>query len=247
MRLNAFLAEVRETSQTDPKSLKARSELAARSLGIKLDQQCFDKPSDQQAPCLVQHTDGLVLDDTNAQSRVAELVSGSSADLMNHLSASSLGMGGAYSAYVGAIVDTARILGQLHTAHFQYIPALALPTKDALDLRLNVPPSFRDPKSVVVVALPPVGPARMPPLHPVNQADSYCAQKPGLALLAEGAPLVFATQLAYGLVLRIETKGGPVDLPVKADPSQGGLVLAHPAPPLAGGGTDRRAARQVGL
>ena len=32
-----------------------------------------------------------------------------------------------------------------------------LPTKDTLNLRLNLPPSFRDPKSVVVVALPPVG------------------------------------------------------------------------------------------
>ncbi len=235
MRLNAFLAEVRETSQTDPKSLKARSELAARSLGIKLEQQCFDKPSEQQAPCLVQHSDGLVLDDTNAQSRVAQLTSGSSADLMNQLSYSSLARGGAYSPYVGAIVDTARILGQLHTAHFQYIPALALPTKDALDLRLNVPPSFRDPKSVVVVALPPVGPARQPPLHPMNPAENYCAQKPGLVLPAEGAPLVFATQLAYGLSLRIQTKDGPVDLPVIADPSQGGLVLVHLAPSLPAG------------
>jgi len=53
-------------------------------------------------------------------------------------------------------VDTARILASLHTAHFQYIPALALPTKDTLNLRLSVPPSFRDPKSVVVVALPPL-------------------------------------------------------------------------------------------
>jgi hypothetical protein len=235
MRLNAFLTEVRETSQTDPKSLKARSELAARSLGIKLEQQCFDKPSEQQAPCLVQHSDGLVLDDTNAQSRVAQLTSGSSADLMNQLSSSSLARGGAYSPYVGAIVDTARILGQLHTAHFQYIPALALPTKDALDLRLNVPPSFRDPKSVVVVALPPVGPARLPPLHPMYPAENYCAQKPGLVLPAEGAPLVFATQLAHGLSLRIQTKEGPVDLPVIADPSQGGLVLVHPAPSLPAG------------
>lgn len=232
MRLNAFLAEVKETSQTDPKSLKGRTELAARSLGIKLEQQCFDKPSEQQAPCLVQHSDGLVMDDTNAQSRVAQLTSGSSADLMNQLSSSNLARGGAYSPYVGAIVDTAKILGQLHTAHFQYIPALALPTKDSLDLRLNVPPSFRDPKSVVVVALPPVGAAKLPPLYPANSAESYCAQKPGLVLPVEGAPLVFATQLAHGLTLHIETKSGPIDLPVVADPSQGGLVLAHPSPPL---------------
>jgi hypothetical protein len=232
MRLDAYLAEVRETSQTDPNLLKERAEKAARSLSVRLDQQCFDKPSDQQAPCLVQHTDALVLDDTNAQSRVAQLTGGSAVDLMNQISYSNVGGAGAYSAYVGAIVDTARIFASLHTAHFQYIPALALPAKDTLNLRLNVPPSFRDPKSVVVVALPPVGAVKPPPLHPVNPAEVSCAQKPGLVLLAEGAPLVFATQLATGLVLHIDAKGGPVDLPVKADLSQGGLVLAHPAPPL---------------
>ena len=232
MRLDAYLAEVKETSQTDPKLLKERAEKAARSLGIRLDQQCFDKPSDQQAPCLVQHTDGLVLDDTNAQSIVAQLTSGSSMDLMSQISSSAIGHGGAYSPYVGAIVDTIRILGSLHTVHFQYIPALALPAKDALNLRLNVPPSFRSPKSAVVVALPPVGPFRPPPLHPTNPGENFCAQKPGLVLSAEGAPLVFATQLAHELVLRIQTKSVPIDLPVMADPSLGGLVLARPAPPL---------------
>ncbi len=239
MRLEAYLAEVRVTSQSDPKSLKDRAELAARSLGIKLDRECFDKPSDQQAPCLVQHTDGLVLDDTNAQSLVAQLTSGSTGDLMNQISASSMMGGGAYSPYVGAIVDTARILASLHTAHFQYIPALALPTKDTLNLRLNMPPSFHDPKSVVVVALPPVGPAKAPPLHPVNSAEAFCAQKPGLVVPAEGAPLVFASQLAHDLVLHIESragsKTGPVDLPISVDSSLGGLVLKQPAPPLSDG------------
>src|SRR5208282_5008522 len=50
---------------------------------------------------------------------------------------------------------------------------------------------------------------------------------------------VFATQLAHGLNLRIlpapGSKGDPVELPVRADASAGGLVLEHPAPPLAGG------------
>jgi hypothetical protein len=239
MRLDAYLDEVKVTSQTDPSLLKVRAELAARSLGIRLDQQCFDKPTDQQAPCLVQHTDGLVLDDANAHSLVSQLTSGSTADLMNQISYSSMARGGAYSPYVGAIVDTAKILSSLHTAHFQYIPALALPTKDTLNLRLNVPPSFRDPKSVVVVALPPVGPAKPPPLHPVNPAENICAQKPGQVLSAEGAPLVFATQLAHELTLHIESrndaKTGPIDLDVKPDASLGGLVLEHPAPPFSQG------------
>jgi hypothetical protein len=239
MRLDAFLAEVRETSQTDPKSLKERTEKAAHSLGIRLDQQCFDKPSDQQAPCLVQHTEGLVLDDANAQSLVTQLANGTTGDLMNQISYSALGGAGLYSPYVGAIVDTAKILSSLHTAHFQYIPALALPTKDTLNLKLNVPPSFRDPKSVVVVALPPVGASKPPPLHPVNPAESYCAQQPSLVLPAEGAPLLFGTQLAHSLTLhmfgRPDSKSSSADLPLKADASLGGLVLDHPAPPMAGG------------
>ena len=158
MRVEAYLAEVKVTSQTDPKSLKTRAEMAARSLGIKINESCFDKPIDQQAPCLSQNPEGMVLDDANAQSLVAQLTTGSTVDLMNAISSSSMAGGGAYSPYVGAIVDTARILSSLHTAHFQYIPALALPTADTLNLRLNMPPSFRNPKSVVVVALPPLGP-----------------------------------------------------------------------------------------
>jgi len=143
-----------------------------------------------------------------------------------------MGGGGAYSPYFGAIVDTAKILSSLHTAHFQYIPALALPTEDALNLRLNMPPSFRDPKSVVVVALPPVTSSRPPLLRPLKATQIFCAQTPGLVLPAEGATLVFVTQFAHDLMLHIETKSGPVDLPVRADPSQGGLVLEHAAPSL---------------
>jgi hypothetical protein len=239
MRLDSYLAEVRATSPTDEKLLKERTENLARSLGIKVDKECFDKPSDQQAPCLVQHTDGLVLDDSNAQSMVTQLANGATGDLMNQLSYSTLAGGGEFSPYVGAIVDTARILASLHTAHFQYIPALALPTKDTLNLRLNVPPSFRDPKSVVVVALPPIAPAKPPPLRAVNPEDKYCAQKPGLVLTVDGAPVVFSTHLAHDLTLQVETEAdgtkAPVDVPVRADPTAGGLVPLDPIAPLAGG------------
>jgi hypothetical protein len=235
MRLDAYLAEVKVNTQTDAKSLKDRAERAARSLGIRLDQQCFDKPTDQQAPCLVQHTDGMLMDDANVSNRVSQLTSGSSGDLMNQLAYSPIVGAGAFSPYIGAIVDTARILASLHTAHYQYIPALALPSNDTLNLRLNTAPSFRDPKSVVVVALPPVGPAKMPPLHPTNPAEQFCAQKPGVVLPAEGAPLVFATGMAYDLALHIDTKAGAIDLPVKTDASQAGLVLDHGAPLLPSG------------
>jgi hypothetical protein len=136
-------------------------------------------------------------------------------------------------------VDTARILSSLHTAHFRYIPALALPTADTLNLRLNMPPSFRNPKSVVVVALPPLGPPNPNPASRSASADAFCAQKPDLVLPAEGAPLVFASQLAHDLTLHIELPAGsklpPIDLPITADPSKGGLVLKQPAPDLPNG------------
>jgi len=201
-------------------------------LGIRVEQQCFDKPSDQQAPCLTQHTEGMVLDDANVSNRVSQLTSGSSVDLMNQLAYSPIGGAGVFSPYIGAILDTARILASLHTARFQYIPALSLPTDDTLNLRLSVPPSFKDPKSVVVIALPPVGPAKLPPLHPSNPSEQFCAQKPGLVLASEGAPMVYATPEAHDLKLRIQTKSGPIELPLRADAGQGGLVLTKPAPPL---------------
>jgi hypothetical protein len=223
LRLDDYLAHVKALPQDDPKLLKEKTETVAATLGIRVDQQCFDKPTEQQAPCLAQHPEGLVLDDSNAQSVVNQMANGSAADMMNQLSYSALAGAGVLSPYVGAVVDMAKILSTLHTAKYQYIPALALPQKsqeDTLNLRLNVPPSFRDPKSVIVVALPPVGPSVLPQLHPAepsiagvsnplsgpNSTSTYCATKPDIAFSAVGAPLVFATAMAHDLVLHIETK-----------------------------------------
>ena len=238
MRLEAYLDDVKVTSQFDPQKLKKRAEMAARSLGIKINESCFDKPPEEQASCLSQNSEGLVLDDANAQSLVAQLANGDALNLMNAISSTSLAGGGLYSPYVGAVVDMARILASLHTAHFQYIPALALPTADSLNLRLNMPPSFRNPMSVVVIALPPVGTARPEPLHPVNPDDHFCALKPGLVLPAEGAPLVFATGMAHDLILHVEPADGtgkPVDVPLEVDADRGGLVPFEKIPALPGG------------
>lgn len=251
MRLEAYLADVKVTSKTNPEALKPKAEAAARSLGIKINESCFSKPYDEQASCLSMNSEGLVLDDSNAQSLVNQLATGSTLDLVNTLTSSSFAGGGMYSAYVGAVVDTAKILGSLHTAHFQYIPALALPTTDTLNLRLNMPPSFRNPKSVVVVALPPVGPTHPEALYAASPSDSYCAPKPGLVLPAGGAPLVFATPLAHNLFLRVHPDAvasansvtltgtaahGPViDVPVRADATEGGLVFDAPVPTLPAG------------
>jgi hypothetical protein len=231
-RSDRYLAEIKNSSDSDPKALHDRSVLLARTLRIKLDPQCFDQPPEQQTACLTQNTDQLVLDDGHTQSMVAALTSGPSSDLMGALSATPLAGGGSYSPYVGAVVDLARILGNLHTAAYQYIPALAVPNGSQLNLRLNNPPSFRNPKSVLVVGLPAVEAAQLPPLRAVNPEQVFCLQKPPLVLPTDGAPLVFSTEIAHDFILRIQGKGGAVtDLPAKPDPARGGfLVDTHALP-----------------
>lgn len=226
LRLEKYLEEVKETSDTDPKELKDRSALLARTLNIKVEQQCFDKPTEQQAPCLVQNTDQLVMDDGHTQSMVTALTSGPSSDLINAVSTTSLMGSGYYSPYVAAVVDLARILGNIHTAEYQYIPALALPKHLELSLRLNNPPSFRKPKSVLVAALPAVEAAQLPPLRPVDSKEIFCLQKAPLVLSVEGAPLAFATNFAHDFVLHVESKSGPgIDLPAEPDAARGGFLI----------------------
>jgi len=225
-RLEKYLEEERGLSTSDPEQFKSHTTLLARSLNIKLDQQCFDKPSAQQVPCLTQNTDQLVLDDQHSQTMVATLTSGPSSDLLAQISATPTARGGYYSPYIGAVVDLARILSTTHTAQYQYIPALALPKEDELNLRLNNPPSFRNPKSVIVIGLPPIRPTPIPPLRAVDAAQILCAGKPELLLPAEGAPLVYATELGHNFVLHIEPKSGAaIDVPARPDPLRGGFAV----------------------
>jgi hypothetical protein len=225
-RLDKYLSGVKELSAVDPKELQERSILLARSLKIKVDQQCFDKPTEEQAPCLVRNTDQLVLDDGHSQSMVAVLTSGPGSDLVGAISATKFAGGGVYSPYVGAIVDVARMLESFHTAGYQYIPALAMPKKDALDLKLNNPPSFHKPMSVIVAGLPAIEAAQLPPLRTVEPKQIFCLQRSGMILPVEGAPLVFSTQYAHDVVLHVQSKDGLVaDLPVVADAALGGFVV----------------------
>jgi len=225
-RLDQYLAGVRETSDADPKDLHERSLILARSLKIKVDESCFDKPTQEQGPCLMKNTDQLVLDDGHSQSMVAALTSGPGSDLVGAISATKMAGGGAYSPYVGAIVDVAKMMENFHTADYQYIPALALPKHDELNLRLNNPPSFRKPMSVLVVGLPAIEAAQLPPLRAVEPKQVYCLQQSRLVLPVDGAPLIFSTNYAHDLMLHVQTKAGlGIDLPASADAARGGFVI----------------------
>src|SRR6478752_4491032 len=227
-RLDKYLNSVREMSNSDASALHDRSVLLARSLNIKLDNDCFFKPRQQQESCLTQNTDQLVLDDGHSQSMVSALTSGSGPDLVGQLSTTRLAGGGAYSPYVGAVVDLAKMMESFRTPEYRYIPALALPHLGELNLKLNNPPSFRKPMSVMVVSLPAVEAAQLPPLRAVDANQVLCREKPSLLLAAEGAPVVFSTDYAHNMVLHVTDKAGrALDLPATADAARGGFLIAN--------------------
>ena len=225
-RLDAYLAAVKQLDTTDPKAVEEQTKLLARSLNIKADQQCFDKPTEQQAPCLVQNPDSLVLDNGRSASVVQGLTSGSAGDMLAQMSYTQQAGSGYYSVYLGTIMDMAKILDSFHTAEYQYLPALAIPKGDTLALKLNNPPSFHKPQSVLVVGLPAVKAPELPVLHAVDAKTPLCAQKQPLLLPVVGAPYVFATGYAHDLVFRVQNKAGkPVSIPVAPDPMKGGFVV----------------------
>ena len=225
-RLEKYLADVKTINDADPKALKDHSILLARTLGIRVDEACFAKPLEEQSACLTKNTENLVLDDGHSQSMVTALASGPSSDLAGAVSATSLAGAGFYSAYVGAVVDLARVLGSLHTAQYVYIPSLALPKKEQMNLKLNNPPSFRKPMSVIVVGLPAVEAAQLPPLRAVNLESVFCLQKSSLVLPVEGAPLLFSSDIGHDLALYVPGKDGKdIKLPAKADASSGGILV----------------------
>jgi hypothetical protein len=229
-RLDKYLDEVERTSDLDPTALKKRSTLLAQTLRIKLNEDCFNKPVEQQSSCLTQNTDDLVINDAHDQSLVATLTSGPSSDLITALGSSPAAHGGYYSPYVGAVVDAARLLNNLRTAAYQYIPALSLPKHDEMLLKLNTPPSFHDPKSVIVVGLPHIGGVALPSLRNINPKQTFCLQQSPLVLPVEGTPVVFSTSIAHDFVLHLEgplggKTSGSVDLPATADAVRGGFVV----------------------
>jgi hypothetical protein len=227
-RIEKYVAEIRKVPPSDSSSLQKHSDLLARTLALKPNEDCFKRPIDTQFTCLTQSGSQIVLDDGHGQSVVNALSNGPGSDLITQASYTQAMGGGMYSAYVGAVVDVIRIMSNLHTAQYQYIPAISFPQGDAMNLRLNTPPSFHNPKSVLVIALPSVQTATPPPLRSADADSIACMIKPTVTLPIEGAPLVFSTDFAHDMVLHLNTPpGAPAepDIPLVADAYDGGLRL----------------------
>ena len=225
-RIDKFLEEIKNASSNEAVPLTQRVALLSRSLGVKADAECFSKPVEEQSSCLSQGTGGLVVEDAQYQSMVTTLTSGPSADLVGTMSTTPIARGGYYSPYVGSAMDVARLLNSFHTADLRYLPALGAPNQEDLHLKLNSPPSFEKPQSVLVVGLPLVREVAMPSLHPLDSKEVFCLQNTSLVLPATGAPLVYSTAMPREFVLHIQTRSGnSVDLPAKADAARGGFVV----------------------
>jgi hypothetical protein len=225
-RLEKFLAAVRALNEGDPAKLKEATPLLARSLAIKVDDKCLDRIQELQAPCLMQGQESLILNDGHSTSIVEALTSGPGSDLAMEASYTPQLSYGYYSPYIASVLDIARILDSFRTAQYQYIPALASARGDKLALTLNSPPSFHSPMSVLVIALPAVEAAQLPPLHAVDPKQIFCVQRGELVLPVDGAPLAFSTAYAHDLKLvLIGRDGKSIGLPAIADPIQGGYVV----------------------
>ncbi len=225
-RLESYLASIRAHNDADPSTLRELAPLLARSLAIKVDEKCLDRLPELQAPCLMKGQESLILNDGHSTSIVEALTSGPASDLAMEASYTPQLSYGYYSPYIASVLDIARILESFHTAQYQYIPALASQQGDRLALTLNTPPSFHNPKSVLVTALPAVEQAQLPPLHAVDPKEIYCARESSLVLPVEGAPLVFSTDYAHDVGLSLSGKDGQsIELPAKADAAQGGYVV----------------------
>src|ERR1700744_4878166 len=225
-RLERFLSSIRVLNQGDPAKLKEAAPLLARSLAIKVEDKCLDRIPELQAPCLMQGQESLILNDGHSTSIVEALTTGPGSDLAMEASYTPQLSYGYYSPYIASVLDIARIMESFRTAQYQYIPALASQKGDKLALTLNAAPSFHSPMSVLVIALPAVESAQMPPLHAVDPKEIFCVRRSTLVLPVDGAPLAFSTGYAHDLVLAVTGRDGKaIDLPAKADPIRGGYVV----------------------
>jgi len=226
LRLQAYLAAIRRLGESDPARLKEAAPLLSRSLAIKVDEKCLERTLVLQASCLMQGRDSLIMADGHGESVTQQLTSGPASDLAMEASNTPQLRSGYYGPFIGSMLDVARLFDSFHTAKYQYIPALAAPQGEELQLSLNAPPSFHDPKSVLVAALPSVAGAQVPRLRPVDVAQVYCVRKEPLVLEVDGAPQVFAGGYAHALRLEVTAaEGRTIVLPATPDAVRGGLTI----------------------
>jgi hypothetical protein len=228
-RLNTFIAAISAQGNSHPETLRTVAPRLARSLSIKLNEDCLSRVVESQATCLLENRDSLVLGDMHTNS-VAETIAGAPTDLAMQLSFTREAGEGFYSPYIGVIRDLARMLGTIGNPELSYLPTLSLRNGESLSLILNRAPSFRKPRSVLVSAMPAIEADSPPHLRRVVDTP-LCATRPDLVLPVEGAPLIYSTAYSRNMVVTLTgADGKSVDLPVEARADAGGFVFTGQRP-----------------
>ena len=237
-RLTAFMGAIQAQDNTGPEYLRAVAPVLARSLSIKLNEDCLSKVIEMQASCLLENKESLVLNDVHSSS-LADTLTGTPTDLALQLSATPEAGAGYYSAYIGVARDIARIFGAFNNPQFGYLPTLSVRRDETMSLLLNAAPSFQKPKSVMVTALPAIE-ADIPPQLRSTAKAPICVARPGALLPIEGAPLVFSTAFAHDMKVKLTNASGQtIDVPVTPRADKGGYVITGEALPSAFTGSMR--------
>lgn len=234
-RLDTYLASLGSMDEGERARLAETTRLLARSLALKVDSGCLEDAPEAQVACLMRGQDSLVLNDGHSASLVDNLTSGPSADLaLVAANTPALG-GGYYGPYVASLLNVGKLVSRMRSVQLQYLPAVADAHEDRLALTLNSPPSFHEPYSVLVAALPAITTPQPPPMRAAAPAMRYCADRNPLVLAVEGAPLAFSTRYLHDVRLHIERSGDSQDIAARADAARGGFVAERAAPVAAGG------------
>jgi len=225
-RLEIYLRDLRKLDLATQEQVKQATPLLARSLAIRVNEKCLDRTPQLQIPCLMEGQDTLILSDGHSASMIESLTASPGSEALMTAARTPQLNNGYYSPYISSVIDLARLLDPFKRANYNYVPALAFPREERMTLRLNTPPSFQNPKSVLVAALPAIEAPRLPLMRAVDPRDIYCARRSSLVLPVEGAPLVFGTQYAHDLHLELtRDDGSQIELPAQPDSLQGGFVV----------------------
>ncbi|MBR2267494.1 hypothetical protein [Sphingobium sp.] len=228
-RLDAFMTAIRTQENSHPEFLRSVAPALARSLSMKLNEDCLSKVIELQAACLLENKDQLVLADVHSSS-IAETLSGTPTDLALQLASTREAGYGYYSPYIGVVRDLARMFGAFSSPSFEYLPTVSLRRDDNIGLMLNKAPSFAKPKSVMVVGMPSIEADSPPRLRSGAQAP-ICAALPGTVLPVEGAPLIYSTSYARGMTVQLKAASGQtIEYPLEARADRGGYVIRADGP-----------------
>jgi hypothetical protein len=226
-RIERYLAGMRAVTSDDEKVIQARSTKLASALALKPHAACFKQPVEDQVDCLTQASTPLLLDDGHGPTISDAISTGASGDFFNEAGQADNAV---YSAYVGTLIDLIHLVGMLHTAHYRYIPAISFPQGPTLNLKLNAAPSFYNPKSVIVIALPAIQEMRRPPLVMANPAQVFCLANPAMMLPLRGDPLMYSTAFAHELTIDFGPSAAQASIPLTPDAFDGGLMRADTNP-----------------